>query len=607
MNNNINFEIIKTKIPSAPSFKINGITVHSVYDPVSESQKWAIQVMERINSGGIPDKIIVFGLGAGYNIESLIDFLKKDNKEIKIEVVEPAQESLEFIKSNFEVSELLSKINVTVLDRIDKGINYIGENLNSEVSIISQKLELDKGSILLCELPSYKKIFPEEYSFIHKLHGINQFFTPSSFKVLVVQPMYGGSSTIGNYLYSALLNLGYDAKILDFSKFYDAYKYMGEFTPNEDHVNSLKQSLFNLMSEALLSSVFNEPPDLVIFMAQSPASERTLLKLRSMGIKTAYWFVEDFRTLTYWNTIVKNVDYFFTIQKDDFFAELKNIGADNYHYLPLACLPDFHKKITEINEVDKIKYGSDVSFSGAGYYNRKNVFAQLIDFNFKIWGADWYVGLPLSLLIQDSGKRFTEEEAVKIYNYSKININLHSSMWHWDINPNGDFLNPRVYEILACGGFQLVDRRKYMEGIFEDGKDLVVFDTVDDLRKKIKYYLANEEERLSIAAHGRKTVVKNHTYERRIREMMNIILMGSYDQIKSKLETRRHNISELLKETEGNKELHDLIMQFSDKKSLSIRDMAERIKSGDGRLSKSEAMILMLWAIRTKLVKLEGL
>jgi spore maturation protein CgeB len=598
--NDLNFEIVQTKVASAPSFKINGITVHSAYDPVSEARKWAAQVMDRINSEGIPDKIIVFGLGAGYHIEALADLLKKDGKEIKIEAIEPSEKSFNFIKSNFNVSELPKKVKLTVL-------GFGCENVYADASAILQKLELDKGSILFCELPSYKKIFPEAYGLTYKLYGINQFFTPSSFKVLVVQPMYGGSSTIGNYLYSALLSLGYDAKILDFSKFYDAYKYMGEFTPNEDHVNSLKQSLFNLMSEALLSSVFNEPPDMVIFMAQSPASERTLLKLKSMGIKTAYWFVEDFRTLTYWNTIVKNVDYFFTIQKDDFFEELKSIGANNYHYLPLACLPDFHKKIIEINEEDRIKYGSDVSFAGAGYYNRKNVFAQLIDFNFKIWGSDWHAGLPLSLLIQEGGRRFTEEEAVKIYNYSKININLHSSMWHWDINPNGDFLNPRVYEILACGGFQLVDRRRYMEGVFEDGKDLVVFETVDDLRKKIKYYLANEEERLAIAAHGRETAVKNHTYESRIREMMNIILLGSYEQIKSKLETRKQNISELLKETEGNKELHDLIMQFSGKKSLSIRDMAERIKSGKGRLSKSEAMILMLWAIRTKLAKLEGL
>ncbi len=600
MNNLKNFEIVQTKKNGSPSFKINGITVHSVYDPVSEALKWAAQVMERIASEGNPDKIIIFGLGAGYHVEALIKSLRGlegQISKINIEAIEPSEESLNFIKNNFNVVKLLEDIKLTVLDSDSFG----------EISEISAKLELDKGNILLCGLPSYEKIFSDIYGLIYKLHGINQFFTPSSFRVLVVQPMYGGSSTIGNYMYSAFLNLGYDVKILDFSKFHDAYKYLGEFTPNEDHVNTLKQSLFNLMSEALLSFVFNDPPDLVVFMAQSPASERTLLKLRSMGIKTAYWFVEDFRTLTYWNTIAGNVDYFFTIQKDDFFEELKNIGANNYHYLPLACLPDFHKKITEINGEDKIRYGSDVSFAGAGYYNRKNVFAQLIDFNFKIWGNDWYVGLPLSLLIQEGGKRFTEEEAVKIYNYSKININLHSSMWHWDINPNGDFLNPRVYEILACGGFQLVDKRKYLEGVFEDGKDLVVFETVDDLRKKIKYYLENEEERQAIAFHGRETVVKNHTYESRIRRMMNIILLDSYEHIKSKLESRKENITVLLKATEGNKELHDLIMQFSDKKSLSIKDMVEQIKSGKGRLSKSEATILMLWAIKLKLVKLEGL
>jgi spore maturation protein CgeB len=419
--------------------------------------------------------------------------------------------------------------------------------------------------------------------------------------------MYGGSSTIGNYLYAALLNCGYDAKILDFSKFYDGYKYIGEFTPNEDHVNSLKQMLVNLMSEALLSSVFNDAPDLVIFMAQSPAGERTLLKLKSMGIKTAYWFVEDYHTLTYWGSVAKNVDYFFTIQKEGFFEELKNMGLSNYHYLPLACLPDFHKKITPVNKEDEARYGSDVSFAGAGYFNRKNAFSQLMDFNFKIWGGDWFVGLPLSLFIQEGGKRFSEEEAVKIYNYSKININIHSSMWHWDINPNGDFLNPRVYEILGCGGFQLVDKRSYLEGIFEDGKDLVVFEDTADLRKKIKYYLANEEERQAIAARGYETVRKRHTYEQRVQEMMNIILLDSYDSIRSKLVSRKENVFKLLKETEGNEELHKLISEFSDKNAVSIKDLVDYIKKGKGRLSKTEAMILMLWAIKSKLVKLDGL
>jgi hypothetical protein len=67
---------------------------------------------------------------------------------------------------------------------------------------------------------------------------------------------------------------------------------------------------------------------------------------------------------------------------------------------------------------------------------------------------------------------------------------------------------------------------------------------------------------LSIAAHGRETVVKNHTYERRVREMMNIILLDSYEQIKSKLETRKQNISELLKKPKEIKSFTTLLCSF---------------------------------------------
>ena len=597
----LNFELVQTKTTTAPSFKINGITVHSVYDPLIEAQKWAGQIIEKIDEEGKPDKIIVFGLGFGYHIEALLNEIKNRfgiSHKIEIEAIEPSLESYDFIRHNFNISELLQNIQLNILDAESEAL---------DASELAEKIGLNKGSVLFCELRSYKKIFPVFYDLIYKLHGINSFFSPSSFKILVVQPIYGGSSTIGNYLYAALLKCGYDAKILDFSKFYDGYKYLGEFTPNEDHVNSLKQMFVNLMSEALLSSVFNDTPDLVIFMAQSPATERTLLKLKSMEIKTAYWFVEDYHTMTYWSGIAKHADYFFTIQKDDFFEELKNTGLKNYHYLPLACLPDFHKKIACKNKEDGEKYGSDISFAGAGYFNRKNMFAQLMDFNFKIWGSDWIVDLPLSLLIQEGGKRFSEEEAVKIYNYSKININLHSSLWHREINPNGDFLNPRVYEIMGCGGFQLVDKRKYMDGVFEDGKDFVIFDGADDLRKKIKYYLDNEDERLAIAEHGYETARKNHTYELRVREMMNIILLDSYDSIKSKLISRKESVLKLLEETEENGELHQLILKFADKNAISIKDMVDYIKSGKGRLSKTEAMVLMLWALKSKLVKPDGL
>lgn len=659
------------------TFKINGITVHSVYDPVAEGKKWAASVIEKYaKKREKPENIIVFGLGFGYHIKELIKMLEDEFGEINLRTERSADEVNEADENNNnnnnkkhkKQNQNQNRIKISVFEPSIESLNFImsscdvSELFNNKMSLfVSEKdIAFDETDQRLFELISYKNIFKNEYALIYKTFNINQFFSHSSFRVLVAQPMYGGSSTIGNYIHKAFLNCGYQADIMDFSRFYDSYKYLSEFTQNEDHINSLRQMLLNLMSEALLSAVMNDPPDMVLFMAQSPATERVILKLRNMGIITAYWFVEDFRTLTYWSGIAKHVDYFFTIQKDEFFKELEHMGLHNFYYMPLACLPSFHDRIAKnnnnaadnssddnnsnnahaidksytVNDLnnenaidksyaahnpdnahadnnankygdDEKKYGSDVSFAGAGYFNRKNVFTKLTDFNFKIWGNDWIADMPLSLLIQDGGKRFTEEEAVKIYNYSKININLHSSMWHWDINPDGDFLNPRVYEILGCGGFQLVDRRRYMKGVFEDGKDLVVFDSVEDLRKKIRYYLDNEHERSAIAEHGYNTVRKHHTYEQRVSEMMNIILLNSYDAIKNKLVSRRENMLKLLKETEKEPELHRLLKVFKDRSSISIAELVDYIKKGKGRLSKTEAMILMLWSIKAHAARLE--
>ena len=41
-----------------------------------------------------------------------------------------------------------------------------------------------------------------------------------------------------------------------------------------------------------------------------------------------------------------------------------------------------------------------------------------------------------------------------------------------------------------------------MENDFVDGKDLVTFNGIEDLTKKIEYYINNEKERVDIALIG---------------------------------------------------------------------------------------------------------
>lgn len=77
----------------------------------------------------------------------------------------------------------------------------------------------------------------------------------------------------------------------------------------------------------------------------------------------------------------------------------------------------------------------------------------------------------------------------------------------------------RVFDILGAGGFLLTDWREDLKDCFTIGKDLEVFDGIDDLLEKTDYYLEHEDKRVAIAKHGLETVQSRHDYSVRMREV----------------------------------------------------------------------------------------
>ena len=57
---------------------------------------------------------------------------------------------------------------------------------------------------------------------------------------------------------------------------------------------------------------------------------------------------------------------------------------------------------------------------------------------------------------------------------------------------------------------------------FEDGKELVLYTSAQDLLEKTAYYLAHEEERRAIANAGFKKVKQLFSYEVRVEEMLRL-------------------------------------------------------------------------------------
>ncbi len=410
-------------------------------------------------------------------------------------------------------------------------------------------------------------------------------------RIMVVSPVYGGSLPIARYCASALEKIGNTVELMDNSRYVDVLFSIKEITGNKIHYGKLLEIFTTFLSEALMARCGEFRPDFILVLAQAPLTVDCLKRLRQYRIPTAFWFVEDFTFMYYWKKTARFYDYFFTIQKGDFFNELKKMGVKNFHYLPTAACPDIHRPVELSGEEIKF-YGSDISFVGAGYYNRRHFFPGLLDLDFKIWGSDWDMHSPLMKCIQKSGERIDTDEVVKIFNAAKININLHSSTYHKGVNPFGDFLNPRTYEIAACGGFQLVDRRSGLEGLFETGEEIIVFDNLDDLRHKIIYYLNNPEERHRIAERARQKALEAHTYESRMEEMLNFAAERGYEP--PVWGDEGEDVERLVEEAGRDTELGSFLSKFSDRGKTTLSDIVEGVKNGEGALSRTETLFLLM-------------
>jgi len=411
----------------------------------------------------------------------------------------------------------------------------------------------------------------------------------NNLRILIILPFYGGSLPIGRYVTSAFKEDGHLVEVFEAPDFYSSYDSLKNLKVTTDRLEYLQNSFLNVISQSVLAKVETFEPDLVLSMAQAPLNHQALKRLKRDGVTTAMWFVEDYRLFTYWKAFAPAYDVFAVIQKENFFNELEKIGQPNVLYLPLAAQPDFHKPL-DLSSVDQRKFGSDISFMGAGYPNRRIAFRKLVNFDFKIWGTEWEGDHVLGPLVQLKGARISSEDCVKIFNATKINLNLHSSIQAEELVTNDDFINPRTFELAACGAFQLVDKRSLLPEAFAQD-ELETFSSIDELIQKIEYFTANPEERERISGKGRERVLKDHTYKKRMRTLIEF----TADRIKGWPRQRTRSIffpEDFPPELEH--DIRRLLGELSLPEDVSFEDLVWAIRQQQGKLSDLDTSILFL-------------
>ncbi|MBI1389994.1 MAG: glycosyltransferase [bacterium] len=137
------------------------------------------------------------------------------------------------------------------------------------------------------------------------------------------------------------------------------------------------------------------------------------------------------------------------------------------------------------------------------------------------WGAREWAGKAAACY---AGKRIEYEyELPRLYASAKININI----FHVQCVAAP---NPRVYDVLACGGFLLSNYNPGLEDEFNIGEDLDVFHTRDELIEKVEYYLARPHERQAIARRGRARALAKCGRHDRIQTLLYALSLNSGDR-----------------------------------------------------------------------------
>lgn len=178
-------------------------------------------------------------------------------------------------------------------------------------------------------------------------------------------------------------------------------------------------------------------------------------------------------------------------------------GAQRVEYLPFGYDPDLFHPVP-VMPAGRARFTADVCFAGTWERPREEILTQIADFDLSVWGNMWEKVPAYSPLRKNL--KFTAvygEELSKIFGCSKIILNFIRAQ-------NGDANNFRTFEVPGFGGFLLTTRTAEQCELFKEDQEIVCYSDVDELRDKIGYYLAHEDQRRKIAEAGHVRAEREH-------------------------------------------------------------------------------------------------
>ena len=298
---------------------------------------------------------------------------------------------------------------------------------------------------------------------------------------------------------------------------YNSYEIFSYFIDNFTLYNLIK-TLYHLIKNLfakLYAIYFNIKfimisfyikPELIFVVKGEILFKNSILLLKRNKIKIVTWWQDD--PIKYKNLLdqYKFYDEFFIFDMS-YSEELFKHNVKFVTWLPFA----FNESLLPATDESKNTKDFDIIFTGFAFDERIAFFENAVKLGFKIKliGNHW----KKSKLLNDKATllpNISPEEIFKHYSNAKIGININHKQSITGVNC-------RTFELCGFGVFQLTDFRKDLINLYNIGEEVVVYENMDDLENKVAYYLKNDAERVKIAVAGMIRTIKDHTYQKRMK------------------------------------------------------------------------------------------
>lgn len=334
-------------------------------------------------------------------------------------------------------------------------------------------------------------------------------------------------------IFLALMKYDYGVKERGFSyEYFNIYLPLCDVYGREnillfDYFTEFEEHSKNVMNNKVKHIISVEKPDISIFciLWENQFDEEIISSLRKDTKTVIYFFDDPWRQkfVRYW---IKYFDYF-TTSDYYMYKQYEMEGFSNVVFSPFGFNSSIYKKL----ELEK-KF--DVSFVGGYSPLRKYIFHLLEKEGIKVnvFGRGWGKG----------GTWISQEEMVKVFNQSKINLNLSNAIYNdarflfWAsyslknikqlilLRKHKEQVKGRHFEINACGGFQLSYFVPGLNMVYKIDKEIAVYEDLKFIPEEIKFFLSNGELRNSIAENGYKRSIKDHTAQNYMKSLVKRVL-----------------------------------------------------------------------------------